>query len=70
MRPAMIRELTGANQVPARADATMFGGAPKKANHAGPPKTAPMWIITPAIAMSMAKYTHQVLVDFMRGAKT
>ena len=63
----MTKALTGANQVPARADVTTLGGAPKKTNHDGPAKTAPTWIMTPAMAMSMDKYTHQALVNFMWG---
>lgn len=56
---------TGANHVPACAEATIWGGAPKKAYHDGPPIIAAIWIATPAREIAMARKTKRVCRFFI-----
>lgn len=55
----------GANHVPACAEATIWGGAPKKAYHDGPPIMAAIWIATPAREIAMARKTKRVCKFFI-----
>jgi hypothetical protein len=69
----MMLVLTGASQVPARDDATTYGGALKKTYQSVPPAMAAKWMRAPIALRKPVKQTSGMarffMSDFQRGER-